>query len=233
MNSNIETIKVTIRHLNIHDETEKQASLYLELANQAEKLLKQVYQAHNLNLKFPVDIELIVREMGFTIEKRRIYASATNQFNKVLGRILVDKNEKLIEIDNTVSNKTQQYAIAHSIGRYLLLEDNTLLKYSYAIPLMPSELGEIAADKIALFLLLPLNVFKQEFKDYLETIKNYPLDVDRWLQYLSDKSQVSMFNLAIGYQQLKQVACQERLQEFEKAGYDLEKFNDTYAEIFA
>ncbi len=37
----------------------------------------------------------------------------------------------------------------------------------------------------------------------------------------------------LGYQQLKQVACYERLYEFEKTGYDLSRFKDEYADIFA
>ena len=233
MSNNIEEIKKDIRTLKIQSQTEKEARLYLQLAEQAEKMVKQIYKERKKRLEFPIDIEMVGNEMGIRIVRRRILASAANQFNKVIGQILIDREEKLIEVDNMVSYKTQQYAIAHSIGRYVLLDDDIMYEHSYAIPLMPSELGEIAADKVALFLLLPLNIFKREFKAYLDSIKDYPLDVDRWMEYLSDKSQVSMFNLAIGYQQLKQVACFERLNEFEKTGYDLSRFKDEYADIFA
>ena len=56
---------------------------------------------------------------------------------------------------------------------------------------MPSEITDVVADKVALFLLLPLDLFKEEFKKYLLSIKDYPLDVDEWLSYLSDRSQVN------------------------------------------
>ena len=233
MRNNIETIKKRIRRLEIQVQTEKETRIYLQLAEQAERLVRQIYRERGKRLEFPIDIEMVGNEMGIRIVRRRILASAANQFNKVIGQILIDGKEKLIEVDNLVSYKTQQYAIAHSIGRYLLLDEDVMYEHSYAIPLMPSELGEIAADKVALFLLLPLNVFKREFKAYLDSIKDYPLDVDRWMEHLSDKSQVSMFNLAIGYQQLKQVVCFERLKAFEEAGYDLNRFKDEYADIFA
>lgn len=233
MKNVIEAVKETICSLDIPKQTERQTTLYLELAYQSEKLLKYVYHENGKELGFPIDIEMVGRSMGITIVRRRILASAANQFNKVLGQILISEKEKIIEVDNQVSYKTQQYAIAHSVGRYLLLDKDTLYEHSYAIPLMPSELGEIAADIAALFLLIPLNVFKREFKEYLESIKDYPLNVDRWLQYLSDKSQVSLFNLAIGYQQLKQVVCWERLKAFEYVDYDLSRFEDEYEDIFA
>lgn len=59
------------------------------------------------------------------------------------------------------------------------------------------------------------------------------MDVDLWLQYLSDKSQISLFNLSIGYQQLKQVLCLQRQKEFEAKGYDINKMESTYEKIFA
>lgn len=39
----------------------------------------------------------------------------------------------------------------------------------------------------------------------------------------SDACQVTPFNLAIGYQQMKQVLCYQRQMEFEKNDYDITK----------
>lgn len=233
MNKDIGEIKKSIQELEIFKHIEEQAKLYLALANKIENFLQKVYQEKGRELEFPVDVRLICEEMGISVIPKAIGISAPNQFNKVLGQISIDMDEKLIIVNSKVSLKTQRYAIAHSIGRYLLLKEKSLFEYSYAIPLMPDELGEISADTVALFLLLPLNVFKKEFKDYLKKIKNYPLDVDKWLQYLSDKSQIPVFNLAIGYQQLKQVACHERIEAFEKAGFNFDDFSDEYSDIFA
>lgn len=192
--------------MNLKENTNDQANLYLYLkpATRIDFLLQKIYKDNDKSLEFPVDIKTVARFMGFSVKLTgKIGASAPNLFNKVLGQITVSNDEKLIEVNNAVSYKAQNYAIAHSLGCYLLLETDQAYVSSYAIPLMPSDLEEIAADKVALFLLLPLSLFKDEFKQYLERTKTHPLDVDDWLEYLSDKSQVQMFNLAIGYQQLK------------------------------
>lgn len=233
MESSIEQIKERIRNLNILKQTDDQADIYLKLAWAAEELLENVYATENRKPEFPIDIEMIGRSMGIKVEQKELNKSTSNRFNKILGQLLINEHEKKIEVDNKISHKTQQYAIAHSIGRCLLLEKDTIYENSYAIPLMPSALEEIAADKIALFLLLPLGLFKKEFKMYLDSCKERPLDVDSWLQFLSEKTQTTMFNLAIGYQQLKTVTCLERLLDFEKSNYDFTKFQDEYSEIFA
>ncbi len=50
----------------------------------------------------------------------------------------------------------------------------------------------------------------------------------------SDACQVTSFNLAIGYQQMKQVLCYQRQMEFEKNDYDITKMpEDKYDKIFA
>lgn len=231
MKNSIESIKKAIHELNILKQTRDQAELYLELARMIEGLLETIYEKAGKELELPIDIRLVCEYMGITVYPRAI-ASSPHQFNKVLGHIMITRDEKTILVNNRVGLKTQRYAIAHSVGRYLLLKGKTIYEHSYAIPLMPDDLEEISADTVALFLLLPLKVFKKEFKKYLKETKDYPLDVDAWLQYLSDKSQMSMFNLAIGYQQLKQVACYERIDDFEKADYNLDIFSDEYSDIF-
>ena len=161
-----------------------------------------------------------------------------DQFGKILSQVIITEEERWIQVDNKIGYKTQQYAIAHSIARFLLLDqEKGAYEKSYAIPLMPSEI----TDKVALFLLLPLDLFKEEFKKYLLSIKDYPLDVDEWLSYLSDRSQVNMFNLAIGYQQLKQAAYSERMDKFYAyldslvfgMNLSLEKFQSRKSDVFS
>ena len=92
------------------------------------------------------------------------------------------------------------------------------------------------ADVVALFLLLPPELFKIEFKNYLvQMIENEkPIDVDVWLDYLSNKSMVSLFNLSIGYQQLKQVLSYEKQKQFEAIGFDIDKMvEDEYDIVYA
>ncbi len=133
-------------------------------------------------------------------------------------------------VASNCSYKTRRYAIANGVGRYLLNESQSMLKYAYAIPLIPQSLEEIAADSIAIFLLLPVTLFKDEFLRYLNTCKECPLDVDVWLEHLSNVSQITPFNLAIGYQQMKQVLCYQRQMEFAEYDYDVTKMSEDYYE---
>lgn len=187
----------------------------LNLAKIMQDFLEKIYRLNKKELEFPIDIQLVARTLGFQIKRESLNESEMDQFGKILSQVIITEEERWIQVDNKIGYKTQQYAIAHSIARFLLLDqEKGAYEKSYAIPLMPSEITDVVADKVALFLLLPLDLFKEEFKKYLLSIKDYPLDVDEWLSYLSDRSQVNMFNLVIGYQQLKQAAYSERMDKF-------------------
>lgn len=217
----------------------EQSKETLKIARVTEKFLQGIYKKMGKEMTFPIDIQSVASKLGFEISVKEKERDAFRQFNKVLSKIYVSETVKIIEVDNDISYKTQQYAIAHSIARYLLWgEEKNAFEKSFAIPLMPSDLDELTTDKVALFLLLPLDLFKKEFKSYLSEQKDGKLNVDDWLQALSDRSQVNLFNLAIGYQQLKMAAYQERWEEFEcymdamKSGEAVD-FKDEYEEIFA
>lgn len=205
---------------------------YLEVAEIAEKLIKDVY--HEEELSFPIDVIEIAHYLGINVVKDYLNENGTRQFSRILGRIISRAGKTFIIVDGSVSYKTQRYTIANAIGRYLLSEEEAIFESNYAIPLIPQSLEEIAADVVALFLLLPMSAFKKEFASYLEQCEDYPLDVDAWMQYLSDVSQTTMFNLAIGYQQLKQVLCYQRQNDFKINNYDIKKMKeDPYDIIFA
>ena len=71
-------------------------------------------------MTFPIDIQSVASKLGFEISVKEKERDAFRQFNKVLSKIYVSETVKIIEVDNDISYKTQQYAIAHSIARYLL-----------------------------------------------------------------------------------------------------------------
>lgn len=207
------------------------SEIYLDIAEKAEKFIKKIYKDEEINL--PIDLNLIAEDLGIRIVQENLNINGGKSLSRILGRLECENSQTWIKVEATVSYKTQRYAIAHSIARYLLREDESWDESSYAIPLIPQSLEEIMGDVLALFLLLPMETFKKEFSKYLEARKEYPMDVDLWLQYLSDKSQISLFNLSIGYQQLKQVLCLQRQKEFEAKGYDINKMESTYEKIFA
>lgn len=204
----------------------------LKIAAEVEHLVYQFYQQENMQPEFPIDLGIITEHLGIVVEYESLNMGSMDQISRTLAILTKQNKITHILVDNSVSYKTQRYAIANAIGRFLMSE--AVFESSYAIPLIPQSLEEIAADIIALYLLMPMTLFKDEFKGYLERANDHPLDVDMWLQYLSDRSQISPFNLAIGYQQMKQVLCYQRQKKFEECGFDITKMeDDRYGMIFA
>lgn len=233
------------QELDLTEVVEGMADVYLKLAKLAEKLVTASY-AHereinrhrekkgDYRIEFPIDIEMIASYLGMRIEKESLNEEEPRSFSRILGIITTQNGKVSVLIDNKVSYTTQRYTIANAIGRFLLNPTGTSLKCSYAVPLIPQSLEEIAADGIALFLLLPMKTFKDEFLNYLKSCGDRPLDVDLWLMHLGNKSQIPQFNLAIGYQQMKQVLCYQRQSEFRESGFDITKMmDDPYDIIFA
>lgn len=204
----------------------------LTIADEVESLVYRCYQKENMKPKFPIDLSIVTEYLDIEVEYESLNMGNMEQISRTLAILTMQNKKSHILVDNSVSYKTQRYATANAIGRFLMSE--AVFESSYAIPLIPQSLEEIAADIIALFLLMPMTLFKDEFRGYLERAKDHPLDVDAWLLYLSDRCQISPFNLAIGYQQMKQVLCYQRQKEFEKCGYDITKMEeDQYGMIFA
>jgi len=221
-------------NLGINEGVESSSKLYENIAVRAEKLVYESYMAANKTVTFPIEINLIADYLGIEIRRENLNLAGTTNFSKNLAITTSTSGRVTIIVDTSVSYVTRRYAIANGIGRYLLNESKSMLKYAYAIPLIPQSLEEIAADSIAIFLLLPVALFKDEFLRYLNTCEECPMDVDKWLKHLSDVSQVTPFNLAIGYQQMKQVLCYQRQMEFAKYDYDITKMQeDPYDKIFS
>lgn len=221
--------------LNLNDRMKETTELYLKLARYCTELIQNAYGEKKL--EFPVNLELIADYVGIKIESDGLNDERNGEFSRILSRLIEnDKGQIIIIVDNQVGAKTQRYATAHALARYLLRGDAAILEGTYAIPLIPQSLDEIMADVVALFLLLPPELFKIEFKNYLvQMIENEkPIDVDVWLDYLSNKSMVSLFNLSIGYQQLKQVLSYEKQKQFEAIGFDIDKMvEDEYDIVYA
>lgn len=221
--------------LNINEGVENITELYNKIAVNTEKLVYESYREADKEVSFPVDINIIAEYLNIEISKDNLNLAGATNYSRKLAIITARKGKGNIVVDENVSYKTRRYAIANGIGRCLMNRSGVIFKSSYAIPLIPQSLEEIAADSIAVFLLMPITIFKDEFLTYLNACENRPLDVDVWVQHLSDRCQISQFNLAIGYQQMKQVLCYQRQQEFEKYDYDINKMpdEDKYSKIFA
>ena len=222
-------------NLGISEGVEATAKLYNDIAVRAENLVSESYASARRKVSFPIDINVVAKHLGIKVDKEHLNLDGVVNFSRKLGVVTSASDGGVrIVVDDAVSYKTQRYAIANGVGRYLLNDSKAIFKNTYAIPLIPQSLDEIAADSIAVFLLMPVTTFKDEFLQYLIMHKEYPMDVDVWLGHLSDKCQITPFNLAIGYQQMKQVLCYQRQVEFEKNDYDIGRMReDKYDRIFA
>lgn len=231
----MEGIKIEeFQNLELNQTVKEATDVYYKVAIEVEELVNNIYEAEGKKVEFPIDMNLITKYLGMKVEKGNLNDEETERFSRILGVVTSHNGSASVVIDNGVSYKTQRYATANAIGRYLLNQSKPILKCNYAIPLIPQSLEEIAADVIALFLLLPVKCFKEEFLHYLEKCEYHPMDVDDWLKHLENVSQISLFNLSIGYQQLKQILCYQRQIEFQKNDFDMSIFeNDPYDIIYA
>ena len=121
----------------------------LNLAKIMQDFLEKIYRLNKKELEFPIDIQLVARTLGFQIKRESLNESEMDQFGKILSQVIITEEERWIQVDNKIGYKTQQYAIAHSIARFLLLDqEKGAYEKSYAIPLMPSEITDVVADKV-------------------------------------------------------------------------------------
>ena len=221
--------------LGIDEGVESITEIYNEIAVMAGHRVAVSYAKAGRVVALPIDINLIAKHLGIKVIKEKLNLDGGACLNKKLAvtSAMGDKEVQIV-VDSEVGYKTRRYAIANGIGRYLIHQSRNMFKNTYAIPLIPQSLEEIAADSIAVFLLMPIGAFKEEFLHYIEENQECPLDVDEWLAYLSEKCQITPFNLAIGYQQMKQVLCYQRREEFRKYDYDVTKMpEDKYDSIYA
>lgn len=224
-----------IKNLRINDRFESMAGLYNEIANIAEKLVSESYSQAEKKFAFPIDIEFVAKHLGIDIIKESLNLDKTSNLSKNLAIIMSVKAKDIrIVVDDSASYKTQRFAVANCIGHYLLNQSKEIYKRTYAIHLVPQKLEEIAADSIAVFLMMPVSLFKEEFLQYLNDCDQNPMDVDDWMKHLIDICQIPPSYLPAGYQQMKQVLCYQRQTEFAEHDFDITQMpKDKYEKLFA
>lgn len=211
----------------------KMAKQYFDMADKAEKMVRECYMMEGKVLvHFPIDINLIARCLGILVSERDLNSTESACFSKKLGIIRSDRGKKEIVVNSAIGYKTRRYAIAQGISRYLLKGSQNLSDISYAIPLVPRNLDETAVDTLAVFIMIPMTTFKDELFNYIkEHAEQKSFDVDAWLDYLYNKTQIPLFNLASGYQQMKIALCYQRQKEFEDCDFDLTRMKDNAYDI--
>lgn len=193
---------------------EQSVKYYWEASKKAEQLILATLGEEGM--KLPIDIFKLVQQLGVNIEPEDLNAyTNAGKFNRTIGQIIIcediftNKQSKTIYVDQSAAPSSKRYAIAHEIVHYIMHYDKNDYYEDYCImPMCPKNIEEILADIFAVFLLIPVRLFFEEFRTYV--LKRYlednvPVTTEAWIKYLGERSLLSEYYVAYGYQQLRYV----------------------------
>lgn len=206
--------------------------LYSEFSEYCMNLIRKVYG--DRPVVFPIDIEAIASHIGFEVHYLDFENQESCTTTGILSRLIEEKQGKMaIVVNKLLDAKTQRYAIARGIAKYLLRGEESMFEGIYDTTMIPQDIDTTTEDVIACFLLLPLDLTTSELKEYLGRTSSKEVDSNTWIRQLSDKSMVPVYNAAVCYQHIRQVLGYERQKEFENKGFDINKMGNCDEIIYA
>lgn len=195
-------------------------------------LIRKVYS--DRPVVFPIDIEAIASHIGFEVHYLDFENQESCTTTGILSRLIEEKQSKMaIVVNKLLDAKTQRYAIARGIAKYLLRGEESMFEGIYDTTMIPQDIDTTTEDVIACFLLLPLDLTTSELKEYLGRTSSKEVDSNTWIRQFSDKSMVPVYNAAIGYQHIRQILGYERQKEFESKGFDINRIENIDEIIYA
>lgn len=195
-------------------------------------LIRKVYS--DRPVVFPIDIEAIASHIGFEVHYLDFENQESCTTTGILSRLIEEKQGKMaIVVNKLLDAKTQRYAIARGIAKYLLRGEESMFEGIYDTTMIPQDIDTTTEDVIACFLLLPLDLTTSELKEYLGRTSSKEVDSNTWIRQFSDKSMVPVYNAAIGYQHIRQILGNERQKEFESKGFDINRIENIDEIIYA
>lgn len=206
--------------------------LYSEFSEYCMNLIRKVYG--DRPVVFPIDIEAIASHIGFEVHYLDFENQESCTTTGILSRLIEEKQGKMaIVVNKLLDAKTQRYAIARGIAKYLLRGKESMFEGIYDTTMIPQDIDTTTEDVIACFLLLPLDLTTSELKEYLGRTSSKEVDSNTWIRQFSDKSMVPVYNAAVGYQHIRQILGYERQREFESKGFDINKMENCDEIIYA
>lgn len=206
--------------------------LYSEFSEYCMNLIRKVYG--DRPVVFPIDIEAIASHIGFEVHYLDFENQESCTTTGILSRLIEEKQGKMaIVVNKLLDAKTQRYAIARGIAKYLLRGEESMFEGIYDTTMIPQDIDTTTEDVIACFLLLPLDLTTSELKEYLGRTSSNEVDSNTWIRQFSDKSMVPVYNAAVGYQHIRQILGYERQKEFESKGFDINKMENCDEIIYA
>lgn len=187
---------------------------YWEASCKADQLIHTVLGEDS---RFPIDIELLAEKMGAQIEIEDLNEfSGWKSMNRKIGQIQIGENfftkekMKIIFVDKVAPITSRRYAIAHEIAHYIIHFNDRNYYEDYCImPMCPAAIEEVVADIFAIFLLIPVRYFFEEFLEYIKCKMDEgktPVTTENWIRYLAERAMIPDYYVAYGYQQLRYVA---------------------------
>lgn len=190
------------------------------ICNCAIRLLDEIFGEDKYT--FPIDIHAIYEKMGIPLCEMDLNSymegCTPRRVNRIIGKISIRKDfmtenmKKSIYIEENASPVLQRYAMAHELCHYIMMMGETdYYTDEYCnMPMLPKSNTELVADAFAIYLLIPLGPFLEEFLSYVKKEKNSgrpPFRTAEWIEHLSAVSDVSKDYVACGYEQIRIVTA--------------------------
>lgn len=204
---------------------EEMAELAYRIHNTCYKMLKKYYDKKKM--KLPIDIEMVAKKMGIEIEYSNLNFGIEDGIDQNIAQLRYEKGGKgvirKIFVDNSESRKRnlimeplsnlEKYAVAYELGKTIFNEDMEVTEKNlfqlnmkskpYSLPRLSARLENFQYEMCAIFLLLPIELFLEEFYSYLEGEKQHPVLMGNWIKHLSEKTEIPNYQLINGYQYIK------------------------------
>lgn len=184
-------------------------------------------------ITLPIDIGRIVRFRGIKLEFKDLNLGGGDEIDLNIAHLQYDATEdnlcvEKIYVDNgdgksysaSYSNLTR-YAIAYELSKTIINEKSSqemvssaevnrrnMTSVPYSLPRLYASLERFEYEMCAIFLLIPLDMFLEEFDSYIEGIREQPILLDKWIEHLSVKTQIPNYQLFNGYPYIKFCAYQ-------------------------
>lgn len=204
-----------------------------ELEKKCSGILKMAYGEEDIT--FPINIERVVCAQGINLVYGNLNMGGESEIDLNIAQLLYEKNNedeviRKIYIDNSqidfeqeAYSNLQKYAIAYELGKVIVgeeyrqeldkMQSNEISKLNmcsvpYSLPRLYASPESFKYEMCAIFLLLPMDKFLEEFDLYINRIEDHPIRMERWIRYLSDRTGIPNYQLINGYQYIKFCACQ-------------------------
>ena len=209
---------------NLHQSLAETIDIIYKIHNICYEQLKECYGVKPVSL--PIDIEKVVEKYHIKIEYDNLNFGGINKIDQNIAQLYYEKEGndviKKIIVDNSISKKKEgslsnleKYAVAYELGKTIVgkekvneIDKNAVHKLNlrskpYALPRLSAQIENFEYELCAIFLLLPLELFFEEFSSYLHKIRDHPVMMDNWIQHLSQKADIPRYQLINGYQYIK------------------------------